>query len=166
MLRVNAELSLFDSALAQKPQLVVINKVDLPSVQARLAEIKDALGSAGTTPLFISAATGEGVAKLMVETLTMLQAVTEAGAGEKAPGKIFHPLPRKTGPSVHKEGNTFVIVAPELERIVARTDMTSPKVREQFKGQLVRLRVNKALGKAGVKPGDRVRCGNYEWEWQ
>ncbi|GAI76892.1 unnamed protein product, partial [marine sediment metagenome] len=33
MMRLNAELSLFDSALAQKPQLVVINKIDLPQVQ-------------------------------------------------------------------------------------------------------------------------------------
>ena len=32
-------------------------------------------------------------------------------------------------------------------------------------GLLQRLGVSKALEKAGVKPGDRVRCGNLEWEW-
>ena len=37
MIRVNAELSLFDSALAQKPQLVAVNKIDLPQVQVQLA---------------------------------------------------------------------------------------------------------------------------------
>ena len=25
--------------------------------------------------------------------------------------------------------------------------------------------LKKALEKAGVKPGDRIRCGNLEWEW-
>jgi len=166
MILVNAELSLFDSALAQKPQLVAVNKIDLPQVLARLAEIKDAFSSAGTTPLFVSAATGEGVAELMAETMKMLQSVTvEAGAAEKIPMKVFHPQPRSIGSRVHKEGDTFVVVAPELERVVARIDITSPAVRWQLKRQLTRMGISKALERAGVKPGDRVRCGDFEWEW-
>jgi len=165
MIRVNAELSLFDAALAQKPQLVVVNKIDLPQVQARLDEIKDAFSSAGTTALFVSAATGEGVSEVMAETMRLLQSVTaEEGAGKKIPRKVFRPQPRGVGTSVHKEGDIFVVVAPELERIVARTDITSPGVRWQLRRQLQRLGVSKALEKAGVKRGDRVRCGNLEWE--
>jgi len=168
MIQVNAELSLFDSALAQKPQLVVINKIDLPQVQARLAEITDAFASIGAIPFFISAATGDGVAELMAETLKMLQSVTRLGRedGERIPRKVFRPQPRGIRASVHKEGDTFVVVAPELERIVARTDVISPGVRWQLRKQFARLGVNKALEKAGVKPGDRVRCGNLEWEWE
>ncbi len=167
MIRINAELSLFDSALVHKPQLVVVNKIDLPQVQARLAEIKDAFSSAGTTALFVSAATGEGISEVMAETMKLLQSVTaEEGAGKKIPRKVFRPQPRGVGASVHKEGDMFVVVAPELERIVARTDTTSPGVHWQLKRQFARLGVSKALEKAGVKPGDRVRCGNFEWEWQ
>ena len=166
MLRVNTELSLFDSALAHKPQLVVVNKIDLPEVQARLGEVKDAFSSAGTTALFVSAATGEGVSELMAETAKALQAVAGAEDGEKMPRKVFHPQPRGIDSSVHKEGDTFVVVAPELERIVARADTTGPGVHWQLKRQFARLGVSKALEKAGVKPGDRVRCGNFEWEWQ
>jgi len=166
MIRVNAELNLFDSALAQKPQLVVVNKIDLPQVQARLDEIKDAFSSAGTTTLFISAATGEGVSEVMAETMKLLQSVhAEAGAGKKIPKKVFRPQPKGVGPSVHKEGDTFVVVAPELGRIFARTDITGPGARWQLESLLQRLGVSKALEKAGVKPGDRVRCGNLEWEW-
>ncbi len=166
MIQTNAELSLFDSALAQKPQLIVVNKIDLPQVQARLAEIRDAFSGAGATPLFVSAATGEGVAGLMAETVKVLQSVTvERGVSEKIPMKVFRPQPKGVGFKVYKEGNTFVVVAPELERIVARTDVTSPGVRWQLKRQLARLGVSKALERAGIKPGDRVRCGNLEWDW-
>ena len=166
MVQVNAELGLFDSALAQKPQLVAVNKIDLPQVKARLAEIKDAFSSAGTTPLFISAATGEGVAGLMAETMEVLQSVTVAGGiSEKAPVKVFRPQPRRTGSRLHKEGNTLVVEAPELERILAGTDVTSPGVQSQLRRQLTRLGVSRALEKAGVKLGDRVRCGNLEWDW-
>ncbi len=166
MIQVNAELSLYDSALAQKPQLMVVNKIDLPQVQALLAEIKDAFGAVGASPLFISAATGEGVSELMTEVMeTVSQVAVERGVREKIARKVFHPQPRVAGPSVHKEGDTFVVVAPELERIVARTDVSSPEVRWQIRRQFTRLGVSKALEKAGVKPGDKVRCGNLEWEW-
>ena len=166
MIQVNAELSLYDSALAQKPQLMVVNKIDLPQVQALLTEIKDAFGAVGASPLFISAATGEGVSELMTEVMeTVSQVAVERGVREKIARKVFHPQPRVAGPSVHKEGDTFVVVAPELERIVARTDVSSPEVRWQIRRQFTRLGVSKALEKAGVKPGDKVRCGNLEWEW-
>lgn len=95
MTKVNAELSLFDSTLAKKPQLIVINKIDLPQVRARLAEIKDAFSNVGTIPLFISAATGEGIAELMAKTAEVLQSVTvEGGMGKKIPIKVFHPQPK------------------------------------------------------------------------
>lgn len=166
MIRVNTELSLFDSALAQKPQLVVVNKVDLPQVQSRLADIKDAFTNAGTPVLFISAANGEGVAELVSEAMKMLsQVAAKVEAGKKIPKMVFRPQPKGAGASVHKEGDAFVVVASGMERIVARVDMTDPEVRWQLQRQLTRLGVSKALERAGVKPGDKVRCGNFEWEW-
>ncbi len=164
MVRVNAELSLFDSALAQKPQLVAVNKIDLPLVRARLAEIQDALSGVGATVFLVSAATGEGVNELLLETLKLLKrAVVEQGA--KVPKKVFHPQPRDVDISVRKEGDTFVVVASGLERIMTRMDITSPEVRQQLRRRLARLGVSKRLEKAGIKPGDRVRCGDLEWEW-
>jgi GTP-binding protein len=166
MVQVNSELSLFDSALAKKPQLVVVNKIDLPQVKTQLDEIKEAFNSAGTTVLFISAATSEGVSELVAEIMKMLEQVSaEKESGERMPRKVFRPQPRRIEISVHKEGNTFVVVAPEVQRIVARTDVASSEVQRQLNRQFQRLGMRKALEKAGAKPGDRVRCGNLEWEW-
>jgi Obg family GTPase CgtA-like protein len=89
----------------------------------------------------------------------------EKEAGERTPMKVFRPQPRMIGISVHKEGNTFVVVAPGVERIVAGTGVTSSEVQWQLNRIFHRLGVSKALTKAGVKQGDRVRCGNLEWEW-
>jgi len=166
MMRVNAELGLFDSALVQKPQLVAVNKIDLPRVQARLAEIKAAFTGIGISPLFVSAATGAGVPELMAETWRMLQSVAaEERVGEGIPRKLFRPQPRRVVPKVHKEGDAFVVVAPALERIVERVDLTSPGMLQQLNRQLARLGISKALEKAGAKPGDTVRCGKLEWKW-
>ena len=163
MIRVNTELSLFDSALTQKPQLVVVNKIDLSEVQARITGAKDAFSNAGINVLFVSAATGKGVSELMAETMKMLSQVT--AEKEAGPKKVFRPQPRVSGASVHKEGDTFVVVVPGLERIVAGTGVTSSEVRWQLKRRFARLGVSKALERAGIKPGDKVRCGTLEWEW-
>ena len=57
------------------------------------------------------------------------------------------------------------MVAPGLERLVTRTDVTGTAVQWQLRRQFARLGVSKALEKAGVKAGDKVRCGDLEWEW-
>jgi len=43
--------------------------------------------------------------------------------------------------------------------------MDDPTVRWQVHGLLMRRGIVKELEKAGIKGGDKVRCGNAEWEW-
>ena len=131
-----------------------------------LTEAEFPPGGAGVKAFFISAATGEGVAELIEETLKLLgQATVAAAAGEKRQKKVFRPQPKGAGPSVYKEGDTFVVVAPELERILVRTGAASTEVHGQLRRQLARLGIDRALQKSGVQPGDKIRCGNLEWEW-
>ncbi|HEY32606.1 MAG TPA: GTPase ObgE [Dehalococcoidia bacterium] len=163
MTRVNTELGLFDAALAQRPQLVVVNKIDLPEVKARLAEIIKNFRSVGITPLVISAVTGEGIPELMTRTWDMLKQVGDTR--KEVPEKVFRPQPRGPRVTVRKEGDAFVVEAPALERIIARSDVADAGVRWQINQQVDRLGVNRALKKAGAVPGDKVRCGELEWEW-
>lgn len=166
LIRVNNELSLFDSALSAKPQLVAVNKIDLLEVRTRLNEIGEAFRPAGINVLFVSAVSGAGVAKLMGETMKMLNRLAaEKELGKEVPGKVFRPQPKVSRASVSKEGNTFVVSVPELERLMAQDGVISPEVRWQLKKQLDKLGVTKTLMKAGIKSGDKVRCGTLEWEW-
>jgi Obg family GTPase CgtA-like protein len=82
------------------------------------------------------------------------------------PKKVFRPQPRDAGIQVRKEGDEFVLSVPGLDRMVAGVGVTPAELRWQLSGQLDRLGVNKALEKAGIKAGDKVRCGDLEWEWQ
>ncbi len=163
MTRVNTELGLYDATLARKPQLVVVNKIDLPEVRARLGEIVDTFRSIGIEPMAVSAVTGEGVNELMTRAHDMLQQVGDTLS--KPPAKVFRPGPRGKGVVVTKQGDTFVVEAPALERLIARSDTTDSTVRWQLNQQLERLGINRALKKAGAVPGNKVRCGEMEWEW-
>jgi len=164
--QVNAELGLFDAALAREPQLVAVNKIDLPEVKSRMAEIASTFGSVGTSPLFLSAATGEGVKELMAETLKMLdEATVKREAGEKVSEKVFHPLPRGSDLCIHKDGDTFVITAPELERIIASKGTVEAEVYWYVRNNLERQGISRALRRLGISLGDKVRCGSLEWDW-
>jgi GTP-binding protein len=165
MMRVNEELALFDAALAQKPQVFALNKIDLPEVKARLSVIREELSRAGIKALSISAATGEGVPELMSATMRVLKSLAAEEREMGLPKKVFRPQPRDAGLTVRKVGDKFVLSVPELERIVAEAGTSASELRWQLDSQLVRLGVNKALEKAGIKPGDKIRCGNLEWEW-
>ena len=163
MIKVNNELSLFDSQLALKPQIVVINKIDLPEVQDKKKEIKKSFKEAGIDVHFVSAMTGEGIPGLMKTVNDLLKASDILN--QQPAAKVFRPLPRHKQVSITKEGDVFVVSEPELERIVSRVDMSDTTIQGQILGQLVRLHVDKALENAGIKRGDIIRCGAAEWEW-
>jgi GTPase len=62
---MNRELALYDSELAARPQIVVLNKIDIPEVRRRIGQITRTFARRGVALLAISAATGEGTAELL-----------------------------------------------------------------------------------------------------
>jgi GTP-binding protein len=64
---LNRELALFNPELSEKPQIIVINKIDLPDVQALLPEILPYFEKLGLKVFPVSAATGEGIPPLLDE---------------------------------------------------------------------------------------------------
>jgi GTP-binding protein len=64
---LNRELLLFDEQLAEKPQVVVVNKIDLPLVRENLDEVTSSFLELGVRLFPVSAATGEGIPALLDE---------------------------------------------------------------------------------------------------
>ena len=166
MIRVNNELNLYDPELARKPQIVAVNKIDLPGMKDRLDNLETEFGHAGVSVLFISAETGAGIQYLVDETRDLLEkSGKRIRAGKKVPSAVFRPQPRQTEATIEKDGDIYVVNSPDLERIITGVDMTSDEVRRQLQRPMSRYGVTRALEKAGINPGDKVRCGDYEWEW-
>jgi GTP-binding protein len=64
---INEELGKFHPALLERPQVPVLNKIDLPEVRERLPHVKDSFRRHGVDLFAISAVTGEGVDKVVRE---------------------------------------------------------------------------------------------------
>jgi GTPase len=161
---LNNELALFDRALADKPQIVVLNKIDLPEVQERREMIREEFEAAGINAHFISAATGLGIPALMKEAFKVLGSLA-GKEHEQTPVKIFRPQPKEAGVRVTREGDEYVIHAPRLERIRGGVGVTPNELRWQLNYMLKKMGANRLLEKAGAQPGDKIRCGDMTWEW-
>jgi GTPase len=77
---LNRELLLFDEALSHKPQIVVVNKIDLPVVRENLAAVHAYFSEKGITLFPVSAATGEGIPVLLDEIAGRLWGPDSEGA--------------------------------------------------------------------------------------
>ena len=160
---VNRELTEYGGGLEGRPQIVVVNKSDLPEVRARLPELRELLEGRGIDASFISAAEGEGTDDLVRRMWEALAAREELPPAVEAP-KI-RPRPLGRGFSVLREESAFRV---EGERVVTFVEMMPVEVeegRQELWWRLRRWGVSGALRRAGAAAGDRVRLGKVELEW-
>jgi len=80
---IDAELAAFGHGLAEKPQLIAMNKVDVPDARAHieLLEESDAIEELGEPRFAVSAATRESTDDLARRTLQVLREAIDAEAG-------------------------------------------------------------------------------------
>jgi GTPase len=166
MIKVNNELSLFDPVLGQKPQIVAVNKTDIPEVGEVKDIIKSEFNAVGIEPHFISAETGEGVKALMADVLQLLKQKPAAVKPIEAPVKIFRPQPKESRITVEKMNDVYVIHAPGLDRMYAGKGSSANELRWQLNMQLEKHGIKRILEKAGISAGDKIRCGDLVWEWK
>jgi len=157
---------MFDLTLARRPQVIAINKVDLPEVKSRIQALQSTFADAGIIPVFISAAAGEGLEELVSQTWNLLKATDiRLKVTAQASPRVFRPQPVDSVPRVQVKGNTYIVSEPELERLLGNFDLDDPDEWPEFYEKLEKLGINSLLEKAGARSGDIIITGNKEWKW-
>jgi GTP-binding protein len=64
------------------------------------------------------------------------------------------------------DDRSFRVRGRRIERIAAQTDFAVDESAERFQRDLARLGVDAELRRAGIRPGDLVRIGATELEWE
>jgi GTPase len=164
MVKINTELMLYDPLLARKQQIIVVNKIDLPVVKSRVPVLKEMFKAAGYKPLFISAATGEGVDVLLAELDRILQE-PEPKPEAEAPIKVFRPRPQREQAEVTRDSDGYHLHSDEYERLVAGSALNDAEVRRQIIGELWRWGALRALNAAKIQPGEKLFIGKAEFYW-
>jgi len=161
--QINEELRLFKPALAERSQIVVLNKMDLPEAQDRWPDVKAAIHTRGLTAYAISAATGEGVRELMAQVGQRLSSLPRP---EPEPGEIpVFRLEEEPEFTIEREGDGWRVRGERVERLAAQTMWEYHDAVQRAGRILEAMGVIDALREAGVQPEDTVRIGDVELEW-
>lgn len=162
--QINSELALFDTQLAAKPQVVAVNKIDLPDVQERWPQLQAGLKKLGVdAPLAVSAVSGQDVRRLLGRASEALRALPEPVADELP---IYRPETDPSEFNIVREGEGWRIHGAALERAAAMTYWEHDQSVSRFQRILRQLQVDIALREKGVVDGDTVYIGEYELEWK
>ena len=165
--QINEELRLFNADLAQRRQIVALNKTDVSGVTESL----DALEADGVTwageAYRVSVVARDGVGAILDAVARVLSeepapATTLNGEAEPV---VIRPTPRRAPVGVRVERDTFIVSAPGAARVAAMVNTGDWNARAQLYAYLKRVGVSKALEDAGIASGDMVRIGRVEWEW-
>jgi GTP-binding protein len=164
---IRDELAAHDPALLDKPMLVCFNKIDLPAAREGWPDFRRARESAGLPVVAVSAMTGEGIPELRDRLATMLPAASELAAPTEPAGVVVHRIDAMSdGFVVTREGDAFRVRGKRIERIAAQTNFDVEESAERFQRDLARLGIDDELRRAGIAPGDLVRIGPTELEWE
>lgn len=163
---INEELELYNPELAKKPQLVVLNKIDLPDVGQREPSIRARITKAGYPFKSISAVTGLGVREMLFEAKRMVESVPLPQPEAVEEVVIIRPPSAEKAFTIKREdGNVWRVRGKEIERIVSMTYFDFDDSLNRFQNALERSGITEALTAAGVKVGDTVFIGDQELEW-
>ena len=160
---VNHELSQYTAALTDRPQLLVVNKVDLAEVRNRVGELQAALATRGLEAQFLSAAGGRGTNELVQRMAEMLSTESREVASKSPP--VIRPKPLGRRFEVRREQDGFRV---EGERVVTFAEMMPVEVeegRQELWWRLSRWGVSAALQRAGARLGAHIHLGKVELEW-
>lgn len=161
---INQEMALFSPRLAEKPQIVVLNKMDLPQARAIWPQIEGEMRRRGTPVASISALTGEGVRPLLHRVADLLEQLPEEVPMEGVP--VLRPVEEEEGFRVVREGEgVFRVEGRRVERAAAMTDWDNEEAIARFQRVMAAMGVTAALEEAGVREGDTVHIGQVELEW-
>lgn len=161
--QINSELALFDPQLAEKPQIVAFNKMDLPDVQARWPDLEKQLRKLGYPALAISAASGQGVRQLLGAAANTLAELPPPEPAPELP--VYRPQAERNEFHVEREDQAWRLRNAPLERAAAMTYWEHDQSVRRFQRILQHLGADEVLRQAGVQHGDMVRIGEYELEW-
>jgi GTPase len=164
------ELRQHDPSLLERPQLVVVNKVDLPDAQAMAELVVDQLDDDGEEVLIVSAVSGVGLDALRYR-LGELVAAERARVGTVRAEPVDEEVLLRLVPTGHDfevvrdAAGRFEVTGERVERWVQMLPLEDHDAVRYLQARLRRAGVEKELVAAGARTGDDVVIGDAVFEF-
>ena len=163
--KINLELERFNPELAKRPQIVAGNKIDLATKEQR-EDFRRYIEDRGFQYFEMCAPILEGTREVINAAAAMLATLPAVKRFESEEIPLEVVLKKKnTGFSVTKEDGVYIVDAPWLASIIARTDMDDYESLQYLQRVLVSSGIIDALREKGVEEGDTVSIYDFEFEF-
>lgn len=173
--KINDELRLYNVKLADRPQIVAANKMDMPESEENLAVFREKVNESNPDILImpISSLTKQGIKELLYKVADLLESLPEPSELEeveklaKAEEGVVYRY-ESSGDmefTITRDNEVFVIESEDIERLMRRTQFNSHEAVVRF-GRILRgIGIDEALRKRGAKDGNIIRIGKFEFEF-
>lgn len=165
---IRKELKNYSDVIANKPQIIVINKLDaIPDQKDEiLKRMQDEFGADGTKILPISAVSGEGVDVLVREIANMLSNFDDKPiVYEQEYDPAEHVFENESYEVYIAEDGAYCVEGPKIEKMLGYTNMESEKGFLFFQRFMKEQGILKELEEKGITDGDTVRMYSLEFEY-
>lgn len=163
-LTIQEELKAHPANLANKPQLLVLNKVDLVD-ENELEIVLDFFASAtDEKPFIISAVARTGLQPLLFEVEKQLAELPPIPLHEIEPEVEFEAEEETEPFEIEEEDGVFLVHCPSLERMLELSDLEDARALRRMQKELYRLGIIEALHEHGAGTGDTIRIGYLEFD--
>jgi GTP-binding protein len=169
---INAELSAYASELAERPQIVVANKCDMPGVEEGVERLREAAERDGHPFFAVSAVTGAGLDELVLETARevreLRQTIEVSEPLEDVSAKVEQMRRRRDRAILVRRESKGVwrVSGGAIERMVVQTDWDNDEAVAYLQHRFNRIGLDAKLASEGCLPGDEVRILGYAFSYE
>lgn len=164
---INQELQAYDNSFKDRPQIIVANKMDMPSAKDNLAAFRSQLQD--DYQIFpVSAITRDGLNELLFSVADTLDTIPkDTKPIEEIEERVIYRYQKEKEPFqvTRDPDGAFVLSGERLEKLFKMTDFNRDEATRRFARQLRGMGVDEALRKKGAEDGDTVRLFDYEFEF-
>lgn len=163
---IRNELKNYSETLYNKKEIIVANKMDLPSSKENLERFKKEYKDLEI--IEISAVTTKGTKELIFKLAEVLKTIKDEDIYENNEFEdyVLYEFKHTKPYQITKDGNTWVITGKELEKLLKMTKFNSDESALRFARKLKRMGVDDELKELGAKEGDTVRILDEEFEYE
>mgnify|MGYP000959553635 FL=1 len=166
--KINAELARYSEKIAQRTQILVANKIDLPSSKEHLPRLRELAAREGLTFFAISAATRAGVQELIDHVGTWLDTHVPEPETEEDAVKVYdqNAIDDEDVTISRNDAGDFIVSGKALEKLVAMTNFNNDEAVRRFQ-YIWRLKgLDEKLRERGIKEGMTVHIGDMAFDYQ
>ena len=161
--RINSELEKYSKRLAQLPQIIAANKMDITGADENLELLKKEVENDGVKVLPVSAAAVKGFDALLDEIIKTLAALPKVYEFEE------EDMPERTkyepGFEIAMDGDVFVVSGGSVDYILDTTYADDEISMRRFQQYLIKEGIIDALRKKGANETSTVRMGEWEFDF-